>query len=176
MVRGDIVVAPLFHCKVAEEAQRVRHDVVKNRLLLFDDDLLADWVRDDAQLQGLESSVRWVCSGMRGFSASGLVQQLRPLTALAPNVRERLVAALDRLFEDEFQPEAAARHVAHCLDAFLDSVRRLTTQIPGKSDEAEQLSEVRERARMLGLELATLPEGFCMPRGQSSTQTVGNEA
>lgn len=161
---GDALAFPQRPCAVALQAQRAWHSFIKNGFLFHTDRVLADWVRHEPTMREFEECVRAVCQGVMGFSGSGLIPLLPPLSTLPSTVRERLARSLDRAFEEDFAPDAVAKRVSRKLDALLDGMRDLGTRAAGSAEERETLARIREGARCLWRELAMLPQGFWLPR------------
>lgn len=164
VTEGDVVALPRLRCEVAQNAERLWHDVIKNRLLLWADHRLDKWLRDAAALRNFAEGVRDVCRDVRGFSGAGLIPQLSPLATLQPEERRSLVAKLGDAFEEQFRPDDVAGRLADRLDRLLDAVAGLTPYDNGRSDETNALNSVRAAARSLGSELQVLPRGFWLPR------------
>lgn len=164
MAAGDVIALPQLPCEVALRAQRAWHSFIKNGFLFHTDRVLTDWVRDELTMHEFEECVRGVCQGVRGFSGSGLIPLLRPLSALPAADRKRLARSLDRAFEEDFAPDELAERIGHHLDALLDAMSEIGMQAAGSVEEQDTLTRIRERARYLWRELEKLPQGFWLPR------------
>lgn len=169
---GDIVALPQLKCTVALEAQRAWHSYIKNGFLLHTDRVLAEWLRDRAEMGEFERCVRSVCEGIRGLSGSGLIPLLRPLSSLAPAGRTGLAAFLDRRFEAECRPDDMARNLAGKLDVLMEHVRRFSARPSGDGYSADQLGEIRAAACALWRELEKVPQGFWLPEPPAAEEAA----
>lgn len=163
MLNYDIVVLPRVHCVVAQHAQRVWHSFIKNGFLFHTDDVLARWMRNEADMLEFEVRVRGVCQDINEFSGAGLTGMLTPLSALPESDMKRLVFALDCAFEEGFSPNDMAGRVERKLNILLTRMQEFLSA-PGNSDEKSVLDAIREAARNLSCELHGLPDGFWLPR------------
>jgi len=170
---GDVVALPQVRCESAHEAVSTWHDDIKNGLLWWsDDERLTRRLRDASAMDHLETRVRRVSATLNGLSGAMLVRLLRPFRTVPERDRERLAAALNRAFEEDFRPEDVSRDLVGRLEVLVQEVRAHAEEDRAGRSAHVYLKGIRIAASALGQALANLPRGFWLPR----TPVQENEA
>lgn len=176
MREGDIVRHPDLRCRPAESARAIRHEEVENRLLLYVDEVLVEWLSDIRKLADLRCQVSALCGEMNGFSASELVPMLSPLSDLSSADRASLMEKLDRMFDSRAYHDQLALRVSSAVAGLVVARATFVRDSSDANKRADALAGVREAARVLHRELQALPNGFWLPYDRPSDVDGGERA
>jgi len=157
----DVLLLP--KCKVAEEATYCWHDVIKNKIQVFADLFLQEWLENTVDIERFQDALEQLLTNLEGFSPMFAAARLAPISSMPEPVRSRLLFGLDNAFRREFDLDTTKARLLEVIGPLRHALQECRT-VQSSAALLERLDRLRITAGNARREIESLPGGFLIPR------------